>query len=55
VHLQPYYRDLGFHEGQFPQAETHGECAITLPLYPGMSNEQQDRVVNVLREVLLNA
>jgi UDP-4-amino-4,6-dideoxy-N-acetyl-beta-L-altrosamine transaminase len=55
VHLQPYYRELGFRPGQFPQAELHGESAITLPLYAGMSDEQQDRVVSVLQEVLLDA
>jgi UDP-4-amino-4,6-dideoxy-N-acetyl-beta-L-altrosamine transaminase len=55
VHLQPYYRELGFRAGQCPQAEMHGESAITLPLYPGMSDEQQDGVVNVLQEVLLDA
>jgi hypothetical protein len=33
VRLQPYYRNLGFSPGQFPEAEAHGEEANTLPLY----------------------
>lgn len=52
VHLQPYYRALGFREGQFPEAEAHGDSAITLPLYPRLSDEEQDRVVEALDEVL---
>jgi UDP-4-amino-4,6-dideoxy-N-acetyl-beta-L-altrosamine transaminase len=52
VHLQPYYRDLGFHEGQFPEAEAYGASAITLPLYPSMSDQQQDQVVQAMRDVL---
>lgn len=52
VHLQPYYRDLGFGVGQFPEAEAYGESALTLPLYPTMTDQQQDAVVAALREVL---
>lgn len=52
VHLQPYYREMGFGPGQYPVAEGHGECAITLPLYAAMSDEQQDEVVHVMRRVL---
>lgn len=52
VHLQPYYRALGFTAGQYPQAEAHGEEAITLPLYAAMSDRQQDQVVTLLRTIL---
>jgi len=52
VHLQPYYRNLGFSAGQFPEAEAHGEEAITLPLYPALTAGEQDRVVEALRKVL---
>ena len=52
VHLQPYYRKMGFGEGQYPVAETHGESAITLPLYAAMTDEQQNEVVNTMRQVL---
>jgi dTDP-4-amino-4,6-dideoxygalactose transaminase len=49
VHLQPYYRQLGFHEGDFPEAERYYEGAITLPLYYSLSESEQDRVVATLR------
>jgi dTDP-4-amino-4,6-dideoxygalactose transaminase len=52
VHLQPYYRDLGFGPGQFPEAEAYGESAITLPLYPAMDDRDQDRVIETVTAVL---
>lgn len=52
VHLQPYYRALGFRAGQFPEAEAHGATAITLPLHPRLSEQDQDRVVEALGDVL---
>jgi len=51
LHLQPYYRDLGFAEGDFPQAERYYAEAISLPLYPLLSDEQQDYVVEQLRRL----
>jgi dTDP-4-amino-4,6-dideoxygalactose transaminase len=55
VHLQPYYRDLGFLEGDFPQAERYYAEAISLPLFPLLSDEQQDYVVEQLRRLVLEA
>ncbi len=52
VHLQPYYRRLGFEPGQYPQAEAHGNGAITLPLYVGLSEAEQDRVVDAVANTL---
>ncbi len=52
VHLQPYYRRLGFADGQFPDAEAYAESALTLPLYPSMSDAQQDAVIAALRDIL---
>jgi UDP-4-amino-4,6-dideoxy-N-acetyl-beta-L-altrosamine transaminase len=52
VHLQPYYRALGFREGQYPEAEAYGRSAITLPLYPALSELQQDEVVSALQRCL---
>ena len=48
VHLQPYYRQLGFAPHMFPEAERYAETAITLPLYPDLSEQQQDDVVQAL-------
>jgi dTDP-4-amino-4,6-dideoxygalactose transaminase len=53
VHLQPYYRRLGFVEGNFPAAEAYAQNAISLPLYPGLSDTDQQRVVDVLASLLV--
>ena len=55
VHLQPYYRQLGFAEGDFPEAEAYGLNAISLPLYPGLMAEQQERVADALCSLLAPA
>jgi UDP-4-amino-4,6-dideoxy-N-acetyl-beta-L-altrosamine transaminase len=52
VHTQPYYRRLGFSYGQFPEAEKYYEEAITLPLYPSMTYEEQDYIIDTLIRVL---
>lgn len=53
VHLQPYYHEMGFQKGDFPNAEAYYEKAISLPIFSGMTNEQQDLVVDELKQVLL--
>lgn len=55
VHLQPYYRSLGFSPGDFPQAEAFAAAAITLPLHATLSEADQDLVVSALHSVLVNA
>lgn len=52
VHLQPYYRDLGFGPGLCPEAETYGSEALTLPLYPTLTEAEQDQVVSALADAL---
>lgn len=52
VHLQPYYRRLGFKPGDFPAAEAYYAEAISLPLFPALEEAQQDRVIAALSEVL---
>ncbi|HJV67913.1 UDP-4-amino-4,6-dideoxy-N-acetyl-beta-L-altrosamine transaminase [Ideonella sp.] len=52
VHWQPYYQALGFRRGQFPQAEAHYAEAISLPLFPLLTDERQDEVVAALRRAL---
>lgn len=50
VHLQPYYRALGFKPGLCPEAERYSGEALTLPLYPAMSDTDQDQVVDALKK-----
>jgi UDP-4-amino-4,6-dideoxy-N-acetyl-beta-L-altrosamine transaminase len=52
VHTQPYYAQIGFSAGDFPQAELYYEQAISLPMYQDLSHEQQDLVFAALRREL---
>ncbi|PTX96920.1 UDP-4-amino-4,6-dideoxy-N-acetyl-beta-L-altrosamine transaminase [Spartobacteria bacterium LR76] len=52
VHLQPYYRSMGFNPGDFPAAESYYREAISLPLYPGLRDEDLRKVVQSLKECL---
>ena len=52
VHLQPYYRHMGFADGDFPEAECYGRNAISLPLYPGLKEAEQEYVIHVLSRLL---
>jgi len=52
VHLQPYYRALGFAPGHCLEAERYHHEAISLPLYSSMSEHDQDYVAETLRQLL---
>lgn len=55
VHLQPYYqKHFGFKVGDFPQSEQYYREAISLPLYPDLTEEQQDYIVETLEGILKN-
>ncbi|WP_416137047.1 UDP-4-amino-4,6-dideoxy-N-acetyl-beta-L-altrosamine transaminase [Halomonas sp. HK25] len=55
VHTQPYYRQFGFRDGDFPEAERYYAEAISLPLYPTMTPAQQDAVIAALTQALGHA
>lgn len=52
VHTQPYYQALGFALGDFPEAERYYAEAISLPLYPLLTDDQQQHVVRALEQAL---
>ena len=52
VHLQPFYENMGFSKGDYPEAEKYYSEAISIPLYPSLSFEDQDFVVNCLKRSL---
>jgi UDP-4-amino-4,6-dideoxy-N-acetyl-beta-L-altrosamine transaminase len=52
VYLQPYYRRLGFAPGLCPQAEAYYAEAISIPLYPGMSDADQQQVIAAVQAVV---
>jgi UDP-4-amino-4,6-dideoxy-N-acetyl-beta-L-altrosamine transaminase len=52
IHTQPYYRRLGFKRGDFPAAERYYANAISMPLFPAMTEAQQIRVAEVISQAL---
>jgi dTDP-4-amino-4,6-dideoxygalactose transaminase len=48
LHLHPLYRRMGYRSGQFPNAETAYAGAISLPIWPGMTDSQVDRVADAV-------
>lgn len=54
LHLQPAYAFLGYQRGDLPVTETVADTCLSLPLYPEMSDAQQDRVVELVRDFMEN-
>jgi len=53
VHLQPYYQKrFGYHLGDFPRAENYYSRAITLPIFPKMSDKDIDDVIKAVKKVI---
>lgn len=55
VHTQPYYEELGFCANDCPAAMEYYHEVLTLPLYPKLTDAEQDQVATALREVLTGA
>ena len=55
IHLFSAYRAMGYREGQFPNAERVGRETVTLPLFPAMSAQDVDRVVQAVGPALSEA
>jgi UDP-4-amino-4,6-dideoxy-N-acetyl-beta-L-altrosamine transaminase len=51
VHLHPYFKKLGFKNGDFPVSEKYSKCAISIPIYYQMNNRTQDKVINVFKKI----
>ncbi|MFW8590239.1 UDP-4-amino-4,6-dideoxy-N-acetyl-beta-L-altrosamine transaminase [Glaciecola sp. 2405UD65-10] len=52
IHLHPFYQQLGFKKGDFPAAEKFYDNALTLPIYVGLDDTQQDYIINTLKSIL---
>ena len=52
VHLQPFYRKMGFKPGDYEYAEEYSNNAISLPLFPELEEKDIRRVVNALGKAL---
>mgnify|MGYP005752044579 CR=1 FL=1 len=51
VHIQPYYRKLGFKSGDFPNAEAYYQQVISIPLHQGLTVQQQSHVITCLHQL----
>lgn len=52
VHTQPFYRNLGFKIGDFPEAERYYQEAISIPMHPALTDQEQMFVVQTISEAL---
>ena len=53
IHMQPYFQNMGFKKGNFPIVEDYYSRAISIPIYQGLTTELQDKVVKVLKDLLI--
>jgi len=54
IHLQPFYRELGYSEGELPVTENVSKRTLALPFYTSMKSEEVEKVVEALKSVLEN-
>ena len=50
IYRQPYYKALGFTNSGFEQAEKYYEEAISIPIFPGLTYQEQDKVVSLIKQ-----
>ena len=53
LHLHPYYRDrFGYGRGDFPEAEAYYDSALTVPLFPALTDDECGRVIEAVLETV---
>lgn len=52
VHTQPYYQAMGFKQGDYPEAEQYYREAISIPMHPTLTQQEQDFVVACIKEAI---
>ena len=52
IHLQPYYKKLGFKEGDFPNSELYEKKCLSIPIFPGLKASEQCKVLELLEAFL---
>jgi len=53
IHTQPYFAQFGYRAEDFPNADSYYEAALSLPMYPTLADDEQDRVVRALADALV--
>jgi UDP-4-amino-4,6-dideoxy-N-acetyl-beta-L-altrosamine transaminase len=54
IHLQPYYQGLGFKKGDFPVCEDYYQGTVSLPIFPDLTKQDQQTVINTLHTLLVS-
>jgi dTDP-4-amino-4,6-dideoxygalactose transaminase len=54
LHLMPYYQGLGNKKGDLPVAEAYYEHCLSLPMYPALTNEEQNFILKIIRTYINN-
>ncbi len=49
AHLMPYYKRLGYREGDFPIAEEYYSRCLTIPIYPSLEDKEQDYIIEMIK------
>jgi UDP-4-amino-4,6-dideoxy-N-acetyl-beta-L-altrosamine transaminase len=52
VHLHPYYQNLGYKKGDYPLSENYYHQCLSLPMYPGLTPEEQDFVIESIKNFI---
>ena len=53
IYKHPYYKEIGFSEPHYPEAELYYSEAISIPIFPSMTYEEQTKVINTIKEINL--
>ena len=52
IHLQPYYKKLGFKKGNFKNAEKYANRAISIPIHPKLSDDKLNYIARQLKKII---
>ena len=52
IHLNPFYENMGFREGDFPNAESYSKNALSLPVYPSLTESDLNYTIATLKDIL---
>ena len=50
LHLQPAYKNLGFKKGDFPVSEKLADEILSIPVYPELTDEQLNYIVDAIEQ-----
>ena len=53
IHLQPYYRKLGFKEKNYAVSENYSQTAISIPIYPNLKLKEQNKVIKLIKNFFI--